>query len=92
MTMEKKFNQVYTLARVSGDAYTVAGKNGKTYTLVPITMMNGWRARAFCNVTPEQDSLVLVRAVARDNGFSYELFVPNEKVKDFLKSASADVQ
>lgn len=90
--MEKKFNQIYTLARVSGDAYVVTGKNGKTYTLVPITMMNGWRARAFCNVVPEQDSLVLVRAVTRNDNFSYELFAPNEKIKDFLKSACADVQ
>lgn len=88
----KKFNMVYTLGRVAGDTYPIVGKDGQSYTLVPITLINGWKCNAFCSCSPEIDSLVLVRAVARDTGLSYTVYQPNDTVKQFIQSACTDVQ
>lgn len=90
--MAKKFNQTYTLARVSGDAYDVVGKNGKTYKLVPVILLNGWHVNAFCKVAPEVDSLMLVRVVLQETGVAYTLFAPGEKVIEFVKRAYDDIQ
>ena len=89
---KKKYNQIYTLGRVTGDAYMITGKNGKEYRLVPVTLLNGWHCNVFCREIPEVDSLALIRVVARENGLSYTLYSLGDKVKEFLQRACADVQ
>lgn len=90
MENERKFTPTcYTIARVTGDAEMKTGKNGKEYRVVPVELLGGRKASAFCTVTPEIDSYAMVRVQHRESGFAYTLLSPDVSAVGFLNQACA---
>lgn len=88
MENEKKYTPTcYTIARVVGDAEVKTGANGKEYRIVPVELLGGRKASAFCNAAPEIDSYVMVRVQHRENGFAYTLYSPAVDAVAFLNQA-----
>lgn len=85
MENEKKYTPTcYTIARVVGDAEERTGANGKTYRIVPVELLGGKKASAFCSGTPEPQSFVMVRVQHRENGFGYTVYGPSLDAVQFL--------
>lgn len=91
MENEKKYTPTcYTIARVVGDAEVKTGTNGKEYRVVPVELLGGRKASAFCNAAPEIDSYVTVRVQHRENGFAYTVFGASMDVIKFAMAACSN--
>lgn len=91
MENEKKFTPTcYTIARVTGDSEWKTGANGKGYCVVPLELLGGRRASAFCQVGPAIDSYVMVRVQHREKGFAYTVFGATVDSIKFTKAACDD--
>lgn len=86
----RKFTSTcYTIARVTGDAETRTGKNGKPYRIVPVELLGGRKSYAFCNAVPEIDSYAMVRVQPRETEFAYTLLSPDVDAIAFLNQSVA---
>ena len=91
MDNAKKFTPTcYTIARVVGDAEVKTGSNGKEYRVVPLELLGGRRASAFCNGGFEIDSYVMVRVQHRENGFAYTVFGASMDAIKFAMAACSN--
>lgn len=88
--MENKYSpSCPTIARIVGDAVEKTGSNGKPYRIVPIELIGGKKASAFCRGIPEMDSYVMVRVQHRESGFSYTVYDAPISSIQFLADAYA---
>lgn len=82
----------YTIAKVVGDVETKTGSNGKSYRVVPVELLGGRKASAFCDAVPEIDSYVMVRVRHRENNFSYSIYTPSLDSVTFMVDACTQWQ
>ena len=82
----------YTIAKVVGDAEVKTGSNGKEYRVVPLELLGGRKASAFCNAVPEIDSYVMVRVRHREKGFAYDIYTPSLDSVSFMVDACTQWQ
>lgn len=82
----------YTIAKVVGDAEIKTGSNGKEYRVVPVELLGGRKATAFCKTIPEVSSYVMVRVRHRESGFAYEIYNPSLDAVAFMSDACTQWQ